>query len=154
MTKHEIHTGTLLQSTYATRYGELFLYRKNTLPFFRSTVDTVADSLLEIDEAVAYILYANRVCSADLGLFIRNGYTDLYDGTVNLTSAITTLAKDLITLGGGNKLQFDINDYQHIKCCLKALEDGKFLLDPVREYCRADCAVIDSVEDAADSCKD
>lgn len=93
------------------------------------------------------MLYANRVCSADLGLFIRNGYTDLYDGTVNLTSGITALAKDLITLGGGNKLQFDINDYQHIKRCLKALEDDKFLLDPVREYCRADCDIIKNTVD-------
>ncbi|ERJ97239.1 hypothetical protein RUMCAL_00311 [Ruminococcus callidus ATCC 27760] len=154
MEKTEIRTDTLLQSTYATRYGELFLYRKNTLPFFRSAVDTVADSLLEIDDAVAYMLYANGVCSADLGLFIRNGYTDLYDGMVNITSSTNTLTKDLKTLGAGNKLQFDINDYRHIKCCLKVLEDGKFLLDPVREYCRADCAVIESVEDAADSCKD
>lgn len=147
MEKTEIRTDTLLQSTYATRYGELFLYRKNTLPFFRSAVDTVADRLLEIDDAVAYMLYANGVCSADLGLFIRNGYTDLYDGMVNLTSNTTTLAKDLIALGAGNKLQFDINDYRYIKWCLRSLEDGKFPLDPVREYCRADCDIIKNAVD-------
>lgn len=149
MTKTEIHTDTLLQSTYATRYGELFLYRKNTLPFFRSAVDTVTDSLLEINDAVAYMLYANGSCSTNLGLFIRDGnnYADLYDGTVNLTSNTTTLAEDLTTLGAGNKLQFDINDYRYIKYCLKSLEDSKFPLDPVREYCRADCDIIEGLFD-------